>query len=125
MKAVKFWGKAILTRVILFGLFYLWQEGGIENAGNLVIFYAWVMVLLGFVGLLATDEQRVEVLNREPAGYAIFSRLTSAVFVGLLVWYGFLVTASAYVLVWAMSIALNRAAKKKARDSDEYLSSLG
>jgi hypothetical protein len=88
MKTFIYWAFGIITDLILLGLFYAWKGVGIQNAGDVVIFWMWSLTVITLLVAFLGDKTMFEDKPRPP-GFVWYHGASEVVFISILVWFGF------------------------------------
>lgn len=103
---------AAAVHTFLAGMYYLWQIKGVEQAGNVFIFYVWFIGIAGtltvFIPATAND-----YTPRTPIQRVIRFAVTPLVLVGTL-WAGHIFAASVYAIAVLAAEVRHKEAKKLA-----------
>lgn len=114
MSALVYWTRAVLSDALIVALFYAWQAEGIEQAGNVAVFWVWFLAISKSLGAWSLDKTSFADRPR-PAGFIWYHGLTEFVTVSALVWFDFIWLPVVYLIgTLAMEGARNREPKAKA-----------
>lgn len=97
MSAAKYWSTAIITDALLVALFYVWQVNGIEQAGNVAVFWVWFMVVIKILAGASADKTTFADKPR-PAGFVWYHAVTEVALISALVWVGYVWLPAFYLL---------------------------
>lgn len=114
MHPLRFWITAISTDGLIAILLYQWHFNGVEQAGNVAIFWLWVAASLNFIVGIGGDRTLFEK-NPRPAGFGPYHFVTEFLFISAMVWVGCTWLAVFYTVSSLMKEgALEREPKRKA-----------
>ena len=111
MKTFKYWAVAVVSDLLLAALFYAWLAEGIEQAGNVAVFWMWVLSIISLLAGFTADKTTFEKEPR-PDGFSWYHAATEICFISAFVWCGFVwLPAVRVVSLIAMEGARNREPK--------------
>lgn len=81
------WIAAISIDSFVAGMFVLWKGYGMEGAGNVVIFFAWILTICLILDGLFISAKKPKMPRSEWGIY--YHAITELALISALVWYGF------------------------------------
>lgn len=88
MKTARYWLSAIVLDLLLASLYYTWQAEGIDQAGNVVIFWTWFIVVIRILVGLGSDKSAFAKHPR-PAGFTRYYAVAEIAKISTLAWIGY------------------------------------
>jgi len=104
MKPLRYWLISINVDLLILCLFYVWRFEGIEQAGNVVVFWLWfVTVVRTLIGFACNKKMFAE--QKRPAGFGWYHAITEIALITALVWIGYILLPALYLLGLSLSEA--------------------
>lgn len=106
---------ALTTLALQIGMIWLycaWQINGSEGAGNMLVFFAWVIAALTiFCGCFCKPET-FRNLPKDPMIFNLEKKAFNLAVIGGMVWAGHTVLATFYMLGWFLIIMRKEVSKE-------------
>lgn len=101
-----------VMRALVLAMLYLWQVAGIEQAGNIFLFFVWFVGIVGILAIFVPPS--AQAYRHRGAADVWLGRLVGAVCLFGALWAGHIFAATVYAVGWLATQAYVEACRKLA-----------